>query len=65
VQNCTFIFTTQLNEQVIRRTSPPRGQSTLEKWRSVKGVVTTHFPSNEEQTTLSPKHVYNCSLETG
>jgi len=45
-----------INEQVIRRTFPARGQSTLEKWRSAKGVVTTRFPSSEEQTTLSPKH---------
>ena len=45
-----------INEQVIRHTSPARGQSTLEKWCSVKGVVTTRFPSSKEQTTLSPKH---------
>ena len=45
-----------INEQVILRTSPARGQSTIEKWRSAKGVVTTRFPSSEEQTTLSPKH---------
>ena len=45
-----------INEQVICRTSPARGQSTLGKWHSVKGVVTTHFPSSEEQTTLYPKH---------
>ena len=45
-----------MNEQVIRCTSPARGQSTFEKWRSAKGVVTTRFPSSEEQTTLSPKH---------
>ena len=45
-----------INEQVIRRTSPARGQSTHEKWHSAKGVVTTRFPSSEEQTTLSPKH---------
>ena len=45
-----------INEKVIRHTSPTRGQSTLEKWHSAKGVVTTHFPSSEEQTTLSPKH---------
>jgi len=45
-----------INEQVIRHTSLARGQSTLGKWRSAKGVVTTRFPSCEKQTTLSPKH---------
>jgi len=45
-----------INEQVFRRTSPAGGSSTLEKWRSAKGVVTTRFPSKEEHTTLSPKH---------
>ena len=45
-----------INEQVIRCTSPARGQSTLEKWRSAKGVMTTCFPSSDEQSTLSPKH---------
>jgi len=45
-----------INEKVICHTSPARGQSTLEKWHSAKGVVTTHFPRSKEHTTLSPKH---------
>ena len=33
-----------------------RGQSTLDKWCSMKSVVTTHSPSSEKRTTLSLKH---------
>jgi len=32
-----------------------RGPSTLEKWHSTKGVVTTHLPNSEKWPTLSPK----------
>jgi len=63
-QNWTCSFATQVEDVNIEEershlwlevTFLARGQSTLGKWCSKKGVMTISFPSNIERTTLSPK----------
>jgi len=55
-QKMTISSVRAINEQIIHRTSLTSGQRTLEKWRSMRSVATTHLSSSKKLPIQSLKY---------